>query len=276
MSPRLKSSRPEDLLMDVAMAAAQAGGEVILQAHRSRRPGVLAPSSEKGVNDFVTEVDRAAQERIVSIIRDVYPDHDIQAEEAPAEEFRSDYRWIVDPLDGTTNFIHGYPMFAVSVGLSYQGRMVMGVVFDPLRHEMFRAEAGTGAFLNDQRLQMSEVSRLRDALLVTGFPFKAQQYLHKYLQIFEDLFKASSGIRRLGSASLDMAYVAAGRADGFFEMVLSPWDMAAGAVLVLEAGGVVTDFTGGEDYMDAGHVVAGRPEVVEEMLRRIGRHLPLW
>ncbi|MGH9867226.1 MAG: inositol monophosphatase family protein [Candidatus Polarisedimenticolia bacterium] len=276
MALRPRTSRPEDVLMDVAIAAAQAGGEVILQAHRSRRPGAIAPSSQKGLNDFVTEVDRAAEARIVSIIRDVYPDHDIQAEETPDEPFTSEYRWIVDPLDGTTNFIHGYPMFAVSIGLSYQGRMMMGVVFDPLRDELFRAEAGAGAFLNDQRLQMSEVSQLRDALLVTGFPFKAQQHLHKYLQIFEELFKASSGIRRLGSASLDMAYVAAGRADGFFEMILSPWDMAAGAVLVLEAGGVVTDFMGGEDFMDAGHVVAGRGEVVEEMLRRIARHFPLW
>ncbi len=273
---RSRTSDPEEVLMDVAMAAAQAGGEVILEAHRGRRPGQIAASSMKGVNDFVTEVDKAAEQRIVSIIREVYPDHDIQAEESPNQTFTSDFRWIVDPLDGTTNFIHGYPMFAVSVGLSYRGRMVMGVVFDPLRGELFRAEAGHGAFLNDQPLKLSEVGNLREALLTTGFPFKAQQHLHRYLQIFEELFKASSGIRRLGSASLDMAWVAAGRADGFFEMVLSPWDMAAGAVLVLEAGGVVTDFQGGEDYMDSGHVVAGRAEIVEEMLRRIGRHLPLW
>jgi len=273
---RRRGATPEDVLMDVAVAAAQAGGEVILQAYRERRPGAQAAATLKGANDFVTEVDRAAEDRIVSIIREVYPDHDMQAEETPAVPYTSDYRWIIDPLDGTTNFIHGYPMFAVSVGLSYRGRMVMGVVFDPLRAELFRAEAGHGAYLNDRPLQLSEVTRLNDALLATGFPFKAQQHLHKYLQIFEDLFRHSSGIRRLGSASLDLAYVAAGRADGFFELMLSPWDMAAGAVLVLEAGGIVTDFLGGEDYMDAGHIVAGRQEIVEEMLQRISRHTPLF
>jgi len=154
--------------------------------------------------------------------------------------------------------------------------MVAGVVFDPLRNELFRAEAGKGAYLNDKRIQCSEVRTLKEALLVTGFPFKAQQHLHKYLQIFEELFKGSSGIRRAGAASLDLAYVASGRADGFFEMVLSPWDMAAGSVLVLEAGGVVTDFTGGEDYIDTGHVVAGHASVVEQILPRIARHFPLF
>jgi myo-inositol-1(or 4)-monophosphatase len=271
-----RGAAPEDALMDVAVAAAQAGGEVVLQAHRSRRPGMLAAAVEKGANDFVTEVDRAAEDRIVSIIKEVFPGHDIQAEETPPEPYSSDYRWIIDPLDGTTNFIHGYPMFAVSLGLSYRGRMVMGVVFDPLRAELFRAEAGHGAFLNDKPLELSEVRQLGGALLATGFPVRTPQHLHKYLRIFEDLFRHSSGVRRLGSASLDLAYVAAGRVDGFFEMVLSPWDMAAGAVLVLEAGGLVTDFLGGEDYMDAGHIVAGRQEIVEEMLQRIARHTPLF
>lgn len=266
----------DDALMDVAIAAAHAGGEVIMAAHRRRTPGVIAPAETKGLNDFVTEVDRKAQERIISVIREVYHDHDVQAEESPDVTFTSDYRWIIDPLDGTTNFIHGYPVFAVSVGLSYQGRMRLGVVFDPLRNELYRAEAGQGAWLNDRRIHVSEVRRLPDALLLTGFPFKAQQYLHKYLQIFEELFKSSSGVRRAGSAALDLAWVASGRADGFFEMVLSPWDMAAGAVLILEAGGVVTSFTGEEDYMETGHIVAGHASIVEQMLPRIARHFPLW
>ena len=266
----------EDALVDIAIAAAHAGGEVILEAHKVRKPGVLSASTSKGVNDFVTEVDKEAERRIISVIREIYPDHDIQAEETPQEPFQSDYRWIIDPLDGTANFIHGYPMFAVSIGLSYQGRMRAGVVYDPLRNELFRAEAGKGAFLNDEPIHVSEVRLLQDALLVTGFPFKHQRHLHKYLQIFEELFKNSNGIRRAGAAALDLAYVACGRADGFFELVLSPWDMAAGAVLVVEAGGVVTDFTGAEDYMETGHVVAGHQAVVEQMLPRIARHLPLW
>ena len=271
----MRGSKVEDALVDVAVAAAQAGGEVILKAHRARVPGTLTESSTKGMNDYVTEVDRAAEDRIISVIREIYPDHDFQAEETPQEEFRSDYRWIIDPLDGTTNFIHGYPMFAVSVGLAHKGRMKVGVVFDPLRGELFRAETGQGAWLNDVRIQVSQVRRLEEALLTTGFPFKAQQHLHKYLEIFKELFKASSGIRRAGAAALDLAYVAAGRADGFFEMMLSPWDMAAGAVLVTEAGGVVTDFTGGESYMDEGHIVAGHPALVEQILPRIARHFPL-
>jgi myo-inositol-1(or 4)-monophosphatase len=262
--------------MDVAIAAAQAGGEVILKAHRARVPGTPTASTSKGINDFVTEVDRQAENRIISVIREVYPDHDFQAEETEPRPFTSDYRWIIDPLDGTTNFIHGYPMFAVSVGLSHQGGMKLGVVFDPLRGELFRAEAGEGAFLNDKPIHVSGVRKLDEALLVTGFPFKAQDHLHKYLEIFKELFKASSGIRRAGAASLDMAYVAAGRADGFFELVLSPWDMAAGAVLVSEAGGVVTDFVGGERFMEEGHVVAGHPAIVEQILPRIARHFPLW
>lgn len=265
----------EEALLDVAVAAAQAGGEVIMKAHKARRPGTPTASTTKGYNDYVTEVDRTAEERIVSVIHEIFPGHDIQAEETPPSEFRSEFRWIIDPLDGTTNFIHGYPMFAVSVGLSHAGSMRLGVVFDPLRGELFTAETGRGAFLNGRPIGVSEVRRLDEALLLTGFPFKSQDHLHKYLEIFKELFKASSGIRRAGAASLDMAYVACGRADAFFELVLSPWDMAAGAVLVTEAGGVVTDFTGGEQFMEEGHVVAAHPALIEQMLPRIARHFPL-
>ncbi len=262
----------DQALMDVAIAAAQAGGEVILKAHRSRTQGVLTESTPKGHNDYVTEVDRQAERQIISIISEIYPDHDIQSEESPARESGSPYRWIIDPLDGTTNFIHGYPMFAVSIGLAHENRMHLGVVFDPLRNELFKAEAGAGAWLNDKRIGVSGVRDLKQALLLTGFPFKAQEYLDKYLSIFKDLFKASSGIRRAGSASLDLAYVACGRADAFFEMSLSPWDMAAGAVLVLEAGGGVADFAGGEDYIATGNILAGHPEVIAQMLPKIARH----
>ncbi len=261
-------------LLDVARAAAQAGGEVIMRAHRSRTPGVVAAATLKGKNDFVTEVDRESERRIVSVIKEVFPDHDIQAEETPAAPFTSDYRWIIDPLDGTANFMHGYPMFAVSVGLSHRDRMIAGVVFDPVRGELFQAEAGSGASLNGQRIEMSDVRQLDRALLLTGFPFKAQHLLDKYLSIFKELFRASSGVRRCGSASLDLAYVASGRADGFFELLLSPWDMAAGVVLVLEAGGAVTDFGGGDAYMTEGHVLAAHPDILAEMLPKIARHFP--
>jgi len=266
----------EHALMDVAKAAAQAGGEVIMKAHRARKPGQLAPSTDKGRNDYVTDVDRAAEARIVSLIKEVFPDHDIQAEESSPTNYKSDYRWIIDPLDGTTNFIHGFPVFAVSIGLSYQNRMQLGVVFDPVRGEMFHAEAGQGAWLNDTRIRVSEVRDIKQSLLLTGFPFKAQQYLRKYLDVFSEMFKASSGIRRAGSASLDLAYVACGRAEGFFEMYLAPWDIAAGAVLVYEAGGVCADWYGGESYMAEGHIVAGHESIVSQMLPLIDRQMPIW
>jgi myo-inositol-1(or 4)-monophosphatase len=262
--------------MDVAKAAALAGGEVILKAHKSRQPGQRIPATDKGLNDFVTEVDHASEARIVSVIKEVFPGHDIQAEESSQESYISDYRWIIDPLDGTTNFIHGFPVFAVSIGLSYQGRMQLGVVFDPVRNEMFHAEAGQGAWLNDTRIQVSEVRDLREALLLTGFPFKGRQYLRKYLDVFAEMFRASSAIRRAGSASLDLAYVACGRADAFFEMLLSPWDIAAGAVLIFEAGGLCTDFLGGEAYMPEGHIVAGHESLVRQMLPLIERQMPIW
>ena len=262
-------------LIDVAMAAAQAGGEVIARAHRDRKLAGIGETKSKGHNDFVTSVDREAEDRITSILREIYPDHDIMAEETPQVSFRSDYRWIIDPLDGTTNFIHGYPMFAVSVGLSHQDRMVVGVVFDPIRGEMFRAEAGKGAFLNDEPIRLSDVRSLDDALLLTGFPFRRPQYIDKYLSIFKEVFKSSRGIRRAGSAALDLAYVACGRANGFFELALSPWDIAAGTVLILEAGGAVTDFAGGEDYMSTGHVLAGHPDIIGQLLPKIARHFPL-
>jgi len=267
----------EHALIDVAKAAALAGGEVIMKAHKARRPGQLAPSTDKGRNDFVTDVDRAAEARIISVIKEVFPDHDFQAEEGGAQTTsNSEYRWIIDPLDGTTNFIHGFPVFAVSIGLSYQHRMQLGVVFDPVRGEMFHAEAGKGAYLNDARIRVSEVRDIKQSLLLTGFPFKAQQYLRKYLDVFAEMFKASSGIRRAGSASLDLAYVAAGRADGFFEMALSPWDIAAGAVLIYEAGGVCTDWYGGDAYMAEGHIVAGHESIVSQMLPLIDRQMPIW
>ncbi len=262
-------------LIDIAMAAAQAGGEVIARAHRDRKRLGIGETQAKGHNDFVTSVDREAEEQIISILKEVYPDHDIMAEETPQVSFRSEYRWIIDPLDGTTNFIHGYPMFAVSIGLSHRDRMILGVVFDPIRGEMFRAESGKGAFRNDERMQISDVRRLDEALLLTGFPFRRPEYLDKYLSIFKELFKSCRGIRRAGSAALDLAYVACGRADGFFELALSPWDIASGAVLILEAGGAVTDFAGGEGYMSTGHVLAGHSEIIGEILPKIARHFPL-
>jgi len=222
---------------------------------------------EKGRNDFVTTVDRRAEEAIVRLIRGRFPDHAVIAGESPPSGGSSGYRWYIDPLDGTTNFIHGYPLFCVSIGLADPQGMRAGVVYDPLRNEMFTATRGGGAWLNGEPIRVSPTEKLSQALLVTGFPYRSLNRLDAYLASFRSLILGSSGIRRDGSAALDLAYVACGRYDGFWEMSLSPWDVAAGGLIVREAGGVVTDFLGREDYLTSGDIVAATPNVHPAMLR---------
>ncbi|HXI04557.1 MAG TPA: inositol monophosphatase family protein [Candidatus Saccharimonadales bacterium] len=272
---------PQDLL-DAAAEAARAGAAVILRAHGA---GTRVDYESKTRNDFVTDVDRGAEAAIVAVIRKRFPDHAILAEEAGRTLPGTGFRWIIDPLDGTTNFIHGYPVFGVSVAASEirggapaerldPADLVAGVVLDPLRGETFTATRGGGARLNGKPLRVSGARELRDCLLATGFPFRLQDLLGTYLEIFADLHQATQGIRRPGSASLDLASVAAGRADGFFEFGLSPWDMAAGTLLVTEAGGVARGFTGGTDFLETGHIVAGPPAITEKILEVVARHYP--
>lgn len=257
----------DEALIDVAVAAAQAGGEVIMKAHKARRPGTPTASTTKGYNDYVTDVDRQAEDRIISIIHEVFPEHDIQAEETPQAEFRSDYRWIIDPLDGTTNFIAGFPFWCVSVAARERGEIVAGAVWDPLRGELYSAERGAGAFRNDERLRVTGREQLDGAFLATGFPFRSKDRIDLYLSLFRQLFLHARAIRRAGSAALDLANVAAGVFDGFFEFKLSSWDVAAGALLIEEAGGRVSDFDGRSAYWERGNVVAGTPGVADGILR---------
>ena len=265
----------EDLLQ-TAVDAARAGAEVILAAHRSGR---RIPYTAKAQNDFVTAVDHEAESAIVSRIRSRHPDHAVMAEESDASDPGGAIRWIIDPLDGTTNFIHGFPVFSVSVaaarsrpGRPLDGDVLAGVVHDPLRAETFTAIRGGGAFLNGDPIRVSAREEIESCLLATGFPFRAQHLLETYLRIFADLHQVTQGIRRTGSAALDLAYVACGRADAFFEFSLSPWDMAAGSLLVREAGGEVADFAGGDAYFGSGHIVAGPRPVLDRMLEIISRH----
>ncbi len=227
----------------------------------------------KGPHDFVTEIDQRAEAAIVEIIQRAYPEHGILAEEGTRIESQ-DYEWIIDPLDGTTNFIHAVPSLAVSIGVRRQNRLEHAVVYDPLRNELFTASRGGGAHLNDRRLRVSQRRDLDDSLIATGFPFRDFSYLNEYLAIFKNLMQKTAGLRRAGSAALDLAYVAAGRYDGFWEFHLKPWDVAAGALLIQEAGGLATDFHGEQDFLQSGNIVAGNLRIHALLLQHIQKELP--
>jgi len=223
----------------------------------------------KQASDFVTHVDRESERIIIDTIRAQFPGHHFLTEESLKEEGSGEYRWIIDPLDGTTNYIHGYPFFSVSIALELNRNTIMGLIYDPLRGDMFTAEKGEGAFLNGQPVKVSGVTDMSNGLISTGFPFRKREFIDAYLALFKNIFRRVSGIRRAGSAALDLAYIACGRCDGFFEIALSPWDMAAGTLLVKEAGGVVTDFGGGNDYLSTGNIIAASPFFHSEMLKEV-------
>lgn len=244
-------------LLNIAVGAARRAGEVIVRS--LDRVGALVVS-EKGRNDFVSEVDRAAEQAVIAAIRKAYPSHGFLAEESGAQA-GDDYTWVIDPLDGTTNFLHGFPQFAVSVACRHRGRAEVAVVLDPMRGELFTAERGAGTQLDGRRLRVSQRTGLEGALIGTGFPYRENKlWLKPYLAMLEHVMNATAGVRRPGAAALDLAYVAAGRLDGFWEVGLSPWDTAAGNLLITEAGGRVGDFTGGE-YRDGGNLLVGTPRV---------------
>lgn len=256
-------------MLNIAVRAARNAGNIIARSvDRLDQLNITTKSD----NDFVSEVDRQAEQEIIHTIRKAYPRHGILAEESGSQE-GDEYVWIIDPLDGTTNFLHGFPQFAVSIALKHKGRLEQAVIYDPLRQELFTASRGSGAQLNDRRIRVTKRPDLDGALLGTGFPFKAQHHLDVYLETFKALFPMTAGIRRAGSAALDLAYVAAGRLDGFWEIGLSPWDMAAGALMVQEAGGLISDFAGGNEFIDSGNIVAANPRVFKAMLQKIRPHL---
>ena len=223
----------------------------------------------KQASDFVTRVDTESEQIILSTIKKKYPDHHFLAEETIHDADSGQYRWIIDPLDGTTNFIHGYPVFAVSIGLEHNREIIMGLVYDPSRDEVFTAEKGKGTFLNGKPARVSPNDKMADSLVATGFPFRKKDVIDDYLALFRKIFHKVSDIRRAGSAALDLAHVACGRCDGFFEIGLGPWDIAAGSILIKEAGGLITDFGGGAEFLKTGNVVAGVPATHGEILRDV-------
>ena len=251
-------------MLNIAVKAARKAGNLISRASRDLD---LLKVEAKRKNDFVTEVDRAAEAAVIGVLREAYPNHSILAEESGLTQgSQSEFVWIIDPLDGTTNFIHGVSQFAVSIGLKHKGIVTQGVVYDPAKNELFTATRGAGAFLNDKRIRVSKRDRIGDALIGTGFPFSKLDQLDRYIDMFRRITPQCAGIRRPGAAALDLAYVAAGRFDGFWEIGLNPWDIAAGALLVSEAGGLVGDFTGEPGYFDSGEIVAGNAKVFAQLL----------
>lgn len=256
-------------MLNTAVRAARRAAAIIQRA--SNNLDTISPE-KKGHSDFVSEVDRAAEQAIISTILEAYPKHAILAEESGSQG-DSEYTWIIDPLDGTTNFLHGFQQYAVSIALMHKGVVTQAVVYDPCRNDLFTATRGVGAFLNDRRLRVSKVRELSDALIGTGFPYTEFKNLDAFMAIFREMTQKAGGVRRPGAASLDLANVACGRFDGFFEFSLKEWDLAAGALLVTEAGGLVTDFNGEEKYMDSGNVLCGNPRVFGQMLQIIRQHV---
>jgi myo-inositol-1(or 4)-monophosphatase len=279
----MSHNKKKDFL-SVAVLAVQRAGEFILN-----NMGNISSSDvdTKQASDFVTQVDRDSEQIIIKTIKDKFPEHCFLAEESikkvetgeyrwyePDGSYRwcapsGTHRWIIDPLDGTTNYIHSYPSFSVSIALEYRGEIITGVIFDPLRKELFTAEKGNGAFLNRAPIKVSAVNELKKSLITTGFPFRKKECIDMYLKLFKNIFNRVSDIRRAGSAALDLAHLASGRCDGFFEIGLSPWDIAAGSLIIKEAGGVVTDFEGGEHYLSTGNIVSGTPAIHKEILKEV-------
>ncbi len=256
-------------MLNIAVKAARRAGNLI---HRSTDKIDQLTITKKSHADFVSEVDRAAEQTIIQTLLEAYPSHAILAEESGSHG-ESEYLWIIDPLDGTTNFLHGLPQFCVSIGLQHKGILTQAVVYDPVKNELFTATRGQGAYLNDRRLRVSKRLHLADSLIGTGFPYTRFEHMDAYIGIFKDLMQKTSGLRRPGSAALDLAWLAAGRYDGFFEIGLKPWDMAAGCLLVIEAGGMVSDLYGTDGFMKSGFICAGNPTIHPLLLQVMAPHL---
>ena len=258
-------------MLNVAIKAARAAGAII---NRAALDVEAVRVSQKQVNDFVTEVDHASEAAIIDTLLTAYPDHGFLAEESGSQHGNpnADHIWIIDPLDGTTNFIHGFPVYCVSIALQVRGKIEQAVIYDPTRNDLFTATKGRGAYMNERRMRVSKRTRLQECLISTGFPFRKGDDFNQYLRMMGDVMQRTAGLRRPGAAALDLAYVAAGFSDGFFETGLSPWDVAAGSLLVTEAGGLVGNFTGEADFLEQRECLAGSPRIYGQLVSILGRY----
>ncbi|KAA3615054.1 MAG: inositol monophosphatase [Calditrichaeota bacterium] len=231
---------------------------------------------KKSSVDFLSFVDESSEKKIIEIIRSAFPKHEILAEESGTDALKNSYRWIIDPLDGTTNYLHNIPVFAVSIGLEFDDEIICGVVYNPITNEMFWAEKGQGAFFNGKPIRVSQTETLTESFIATGFPFKNKHILKEYLEVFAGIFEQSIGARRLGAAAIDLAYIASGKFDGYWEIGLKPWDMAAGSILIKEAGGTITDFWNKPYYMNSSYVLASNTKIHENLGEIIRRSFPFF
>jgi myo-inositol-1(or 4)-monophosphatase len=251
-------------MLNIAVKAARRAGQII---NRASLDLDRIQVSKKQHNDFVTEVDKASEAAIIETLHTAYPDHSILAEESGKDDRKSEFQWIIDPLDGTTNFIHGFQYYCVSIALVHKGIVTQAVIYDPTRNDLFTASRGRGAYLNERRIRVGKLDRLSDALIGTGFPFRDGAGLDAYMKLFSDMTLSCVGLRRPGAAALDLANVAAGRMDGFFEQGIHAWDVAAGSLLVTEAGGLVGNYTGESDFLHENEIVAANPKVYAQMIK---------
>ena len=258
-------------MLNVAVKAARAAGALI---NRAALDVEAVRVSLKQTNDFVTEVDQAAEAAIIETLLTAYPGHGILAEESGSEHGAkdSDFVWIIDPLDGTTNFIHGFPFYCVSIALSVRGKIEQAVVYDPNRNDIYSASKGRGAYLNDRRMRVGKRTRMQECLISTGFPYRPGDKLKPYLNMLGEVMSQCAGVRRPGAAALDLAHVAAGLTDGFFETGLQPWDVAAGSLLVTEAGGLIGNFTGEAEFLDHGECMAANPRIYAQLVGTLGKY----
>jgi myo-inositol-1(or 4)-monophosphatase len=258
-------------MLNVAVKAARAAGAII---NRAALDVEAVRISQKQVNDFVTEVDHASEAAVIETLLTAYPDHAIWAEESGKVHGKqgSDHVWIIDPLDGTTNFIHGFPVYCVSIALQVRGKIEQAVIYDPSRNDLFTATRGRGAYMNERRMRVSKRTDLRQSLIGTGFPFRPGDNFNNYLRMMAEVMQRTAGLRRPGAAALDLAYVAAGFTEGFFETGLSPWDVAAGSLLVTEAGGLIGNFTGESDFLEQKECVAGNPRIYGQLVAILGKY----
>ena len=258
-------------MVNIAVKAARAAGSII---NRAALDIESVRISQKQVNDFVTEVDHASEKVIIETLLTAFPGHGILAEESGDQHGArdSEFTWIIDPLDGTTNFIHGLPVYCVSIALAHKGKVEHAVIYDPTRNDLFSATKGRGAFLNDRRLRVSKRIQMKESLISTGFPFRPGDDFPRYLAMMGDMMQRTAGLRRPGAAALDLAYVAAGFTEGFFETGLQPWDVAAGSLLVTEAGGLIGNFSGDANFLEQKECLAGNPKIYAQMVSILGKY----
>jgi len=260
-------------MIKTAQKAAKEAGKILLEHYGKVSSDAIR---KKMANDFISFVDEQSEQKIMSILKNQFPGHGFLAEESGIKDHKADFQWIIDPLDGTTNYLKGIPVYCISIALRHKTDLVLGVIYDPLRNEMFYAEKGKGAFLNEEKISVTTTNILTESFIATGFPFKIKHFLDKYQMVFKDVFSETIGMRRMGSAAIDLAYVAAGRFDGFWEIGLSPWDVAAGAVIIHEAGGTVTDFWNNNKFLFNNYLLASNGRIHQKVLKILQRQFPFY